>query len=328
MASLRENLGLEVNDISGIFGREPTQCIHSSISIACWLVVFLPQLMENIRRRSTDGLSVRFVSIWLSGDICNVIGSVLQGVLPTMIILAVYYALVDILLLSQIFYFRGFTWSDESSTSLLYGSDETSNLLPSNRPVEVAAAIEQNLTSQSSAAHLSPAVPFVPDPEVALNARVVAQSTLLKFLAISCIVLVGISGWFLTKSSIPETSEPLPITFDIWGQTFGYMCATLYLSSRLPQLLLNYRRKSTEGISIFFFLFACLGNLAYVLSILIYEPYCPSQGSKAHCPINQLSRNYWQHILLNTSWLIGSAGTFILDLCIFTQFWLYGNSMS
>ncbi|RKF81811.1 putative vacuolar amino acid transporter YPQ3 [Golovinomyces cichoracearum] len=320
MASLRENLGLEVNDISGIFG---------SISIACWLVVFLPQLIENIRRRSTDGLSIRFVSIWLSGDICNVIGSVLQGVLPTMIILAVYYALVDILLLSQIFYFRGFTWSDESSTSLLYGSDETSSLLSSNRPVEVAATNEPNPTSQSSAAHLSPAVPFVPDPEVALNARVVAQSTLLKVLAISCIVLVGILGWFLTKSSIPETSGPLPITFNVWGQTFGYMCATLYLSSRLPQLLLNYRRKSTEGISIFFFLFACLGNLAYVLSILIYEPYCPSQGgSKAHCPINQLSRSYWQHILLNTSWLIGSAGTFTLDLCIFTQFWLYGNSMS
>src|SRR5450755_2058248 len=83
-----------------------------SISIACWVVVFSPQIIENFRRGSADGLSLVFLVVWLAGDVFNILGAVLQGVLPTMIILAVYYTLADIVLLGQCFYYRGFTLSD------------------------------------------------------------------------------------------------------------------------------------------------------------------------------------------------------------------------
>lgn len=59
------------------------------------LVVFSPQIIENWKRSSADGLSVVFIVIWLAGDFFNIIGAVLQGVLPTMIILAIYYTLAD-----------------------------------------------------------------------------------------------------------------------------------------------------------------------------------------------------------------------------------------
>ena len=48
------NLSLEA--LSGVCG---------SISIACWVVVFSPQIVENFRRRSADGLSVVFIVVWL-----------------------------------------------------------------------------------------------------------------------------------------------------------------------------------------------------------------------------------------------------------------------
>ena len=67
---------LDITAISGILG---------SVSIACWLVVFTPQILENFRRHSADGLSTLFVIVWLTGDCFNVIGAVLQGVLPTMV---------------------------------------------------------------------------------------------------------------------------------------------------------------------------------------------------------------------------------------------------
>lgn len=56
-----------------------------SISIACWIVVFSPQILENFRRQSADGLSVQFLIVWLLGDVFNILGAVLQHVLPTMV---------------------------------------------------------------------------------------------------------------------------------------------------------------------------------------------------------------------------------------------------
>jgi hypothetical protein len=72
------------------FSAETISGITGSISIACWLVVFSPQIIENFRRRSGEGLSLSFLVIWLAGDVFNVLGAILQHVLPTMIILAIY----------------------------------------------------------------------------------------------------------------------------------------------------------------------------------------------------------------------------------------------
>lgn len=71
-----QGLNLDIDAISGITG---------SISIACWVVVFSPQIIENFRRGSADGLSVVFIVVWLLGDVFNIVGAVLQRVLPTMV---------------------------------------------------------------------------------------------------------------------------------------------------------------------------------------------------------------------------------------------------
>lgn len=131
-------------------------------------------------------------------------------------------------------------------------------------------------------------------------------------------------------------AEEADISFDLWGQIFGYLCAALYLGSRIPQLLLNYRRKSTEGVSMLFFLFACVGNLTYVLSIFAYEPACAKRNDAASplrlvetltrgtfCTEGEWSREYGRYILMNASWLAGSGGTLFLDMGIFVQFWIY-----
>lgn len=64
---------------------QKADCTGSSISIACWVVVFSPQIVENLRRGSVDGLSLQFIIVWLAGDVFNILGAVLQGVLPTMV---------------------------------------------------------------------------------------------------------------------------------------------------------------------------------------------------------------------------------------------------
>jgi PQ loop repeat len=54
------------------------------------ILVYTPQILENYQLQSGEGLSVLFVLIWLAGDICNLLGAGIAGLIPTVIILAIY----------------------------------------------------------------------------------------------------------------------------------------------------------------------------------------------------------------------------------------------
>ncbi|KAF2743240.1 PQ-loop-domain-containing protein, partial [Sporormia fimetaria CBS 119925] len=351
-----QGLRLDIDAISQICG---------SVSIACWIVVFSPQIIENWRRSSADGLSVVFITIWLLGDFFNIIGAVLQGVLPTMIILAVYYTLADIVLLGQCFWYKGFTLRDEvpkpDSDEEEPTASEESPLLHTNgngrenghhRPhifdIErrhSASSLRDRLIPVDGS-HLSPVTPLLrnssytdshlqhhhhhhhhhpsspPPPPTPTSAL---QTLLFNLSAILLVCLSGVLGWYLSSRRHPTTPTPhTPLTYSLWGQISGYVCALLYLGSRIPQLLLNYRRKSTEGISMLFFLFACIGNAMYVLSILAYRPICfAGDGSEKECVGREAGRMYWRYVGVNASWLLGSLGTLVLDAGVFVQYFMY-----
>lgn len=340
-----------INRLSTIFPTKTKPNHTRSISIACWIVVFSPQILENFRRSSADGLSVFFIIVWLSGDVCNILGAVFQGVLPTMTILAVYYAFADTLLLSQCFYYRGFRFSDAPTKAMpeIEEADEESPLIyresPQTRPTDwqerrkSSSSNHSRVSKHVDATHLSPATPLL-DPATAAAttpARPLStfQTILLNTTALALVIAAGVFGWWISRQYPSHhhrhrhhrSTNDERISFDTSGQIFGYLCAALYLGSRIPQLLLNYRRKSTEGVSMLFFLFACAGNLTYVLSIFAYEPGCAKMWAgdddAGGCGEGEYARAYWRYIAVNTSWLVGSAGTLVLDLVIFGQFWVY-----
>ena len=80
-----------------------------------------------------------------------------------------------------------------------------------------------------------------------------------------------------------------------------------------------------------FFLFACVGNLTYVMSIFFYEPPCAGLQALGNyvdggCEEGEWGSQYGRYILVNLSWLVGSAGTLLLDFMIFVQFFVYRDS--
>ncbi|CAI5758137.1 unnamed protein product [Candida verbasci] len=239
--------------------------ITGSISISCWIIVFAPQIYENFQRKSSDGLSLTFIILWLLGDIFNVLGAIIQGLLPTMIILAIYYTFADIILLYQCLIYK-------------------------NGPKE-----------EIKYEHLSPANPL--NEENTLEVRDNNSSILINSLMVFLVILSGIIGYAITGKDENKGNE---LILDPLAQFFGWLCALLYLGSRIPQIILNFKRKSCEGISFMFFLFACLGNLTYVISILSID----------------MSYSY---LLVNSSWLAGSLGTLGLDFTIFLQFFMYNK---
>ncbi len=326
---------------------------NSSISIACWVVVFSPQIIENFRRGSADGLSLVFIIIWLAGDVFNILGAVLQGVLPTMVILAVYYTIADIVLLAQCFYYRGFTLSDAPTKPLIADDDpaeeepllsredsyvnRNAHLIPAETThrTRSTSSFRDHLTSVDGT-HLSPATPLLrapktSDPPAAQNLKPTStlQTIVFNLFAIMLVCAAGVFGWWVSNRSSrhghqghgeTEQERENTLRFDVWGQVFGYLCAALYLGSRVPQILLNWRRKSTEGVSLLFFLFACIGNLTYVMSIFAYSPVC---RTPRECRPGEAAAIYGRYILVNASWLVGSLGTLLLDLGIFVQFFMY-----
>lgn len=339
---------LDIEAISGICG---------SISIACWVVVFSPQIIENFRRSSAEGLSMTFLVIWLAGDVFNIIGAVLQGVLPTMIILAVYYTFADIVLIGQVLYYRRFnpagakqdkpTQSADSDpterTPLIPNEIQNGNTTSGEDTNELSRTRSRTRLKSLDGTHLlPPTTPIHPQPKDADQTEVFkpsqprswTQAIFFNSTAVLVVVVAGVAGYYLSPSApdrrpnaTPADEQMESLQFSFWGQIFGYICAVLYLASRVPQILMNYRRKSTEGLNALFFIFACIGNLTYVFSILAFSPIC-SNHYHGHwhedtCKEGEALAIYGRYILVNTSWIIGSAGTLGLDFTVFAQFFLY-----
>lgn len=270
--------------------------ITGSISLACWIIVFAPQIYENFKRKSSEGLSLMFIVLWLAGDVFNVLGAVMQGVLPTMIVLAVYYTLADIVLLIQcLMYGNGNLQPDyvHLSPANPLNEDVLETVLSRDRFTD-EADLEYDGVDAVVIEEASKISPFM--------------SAFYKFLMVVLVFSAGLISWYISYiKDHGKKKAPTELVYDPLAQFFGWFCAVLYLGSRIPQILLNYERKSCEGISFMFFLFACLGNLTYVISILAIDmsPY---------------------YLLVNSSWLAGSLGTLALDFTIFVQFFLYNEN--
>lgn len=116
--------------------------------------------------------------------------------------------------------------------------------------------------------------------------------------ALLIVIIAGILGWALSSENHPRDSEPPSSKADELGpKILGYLSAVLYLSARIPQIYHNYKLKSTEGLSLLFFMFSTLGNVSFAASIL-------------------LAWTDMEYFLLNLPWLIGSAGTVFFDFTV------------
>jgi solute carrier family 66 (lysosomal lysine-arginine transporter), member 1 len=243
------------------------------------------------------------------------------------VILAFYYTIADLVLLAQCFYYRGFTWRDDpvppppKPRSLPNGdpNERTSLINPHHSPI-----LRERRGSDWSG--LSPAVPHIPETPPPPPATAF-QTILWNTFAVLMVVAAGILGWFLGQKAIrkhddgPSKGGDDSLELNVLGQFFGWLCAASYIASRLPQLILNWRRKTTDGLSMLFFLFACLGNITYALSIFAYEPHC-----KGSCAPGEAGRIYGKYMLVNLSWLAGALITLLLDLGVFIQYFIYNKA--
>ncbi|KAH7919011.1 hypothetical protein BV22DRAFT_972416, partial [Leucogyrophana mollusca] len=456
-------------------------------SIGCWLGAQFPQVLENIKRQSCEGLALPFLLNWLLGDMSNLIGCLLTHQLPFQTWLATYFCFVDCSLLCQYFYYGGgpelpqrYSRSrsraastarrlssdashyrtlsavagnvaaaaalaahsespearyprkrqeditvksreesanrpsvdmleneddaDEAMLSALSDSFHSDNGRVSSRkrvswsqerfdrqpnparsqgPSGVHPSL-QITTSQREFASLTRGRPLQRDVDIQevinvdeesgsrtpsahrTGSRASRRGAGMVLLGVGALFSIGTFGgnWFgpsltggsnigrvLIAHSIPaphtaglvvagkyhhsttasssqaiidlppipsieettvvvDTHEE-PSTERIIGRISAWLCTTLYLTSRLPQIWKNYVRKSVEGLSMYLFVFAFLGNFFYVCSIL------SSPQTRLPPPA---STDFLKESL---PYLLGSAGTFVFDITIVSQSFIY-----
>jgi len=216
------------------------------ISIASWIVVYSPQMIENYRLKSGEALSLLFVAIWLLGDLCNLVGATMAGLLPTVIILAVYYSLCDIILIFQIYYYR---WTNPARPSIQVPPETPSDTEASEQSPLLAADSSQSRHAEKETS--------------------VKRAFLEYTAAIMFVFATGVVAWAISEKVNQGEDETRPDEIFEWkSQVIGWISAVLYLGARIPQIFKNLRTKC-EGLSPGLFLFSIFGNLTYALSICV-----------------------------------------------------------
>ena len=66
----------------------------------------MPQLIENYRQQSAEGISLLFLAVWFVGDVTSLAGALLANLVPTVIALSVYFCIADLILVVQCLYYN------------------------------------------------------------------------------------------------------------------------------------------------------------------------------------------------------------------------------
>ncbi|KAG7531652.1 PQ-loop repeat [Arabidopsis thaliana x Arabidopsis arenosa] len=76
------------------------------ISVISWGVAEIPQIMTNYSEKSTEGLSIAFLTTWMIGDIFNLLGCLMEpATLPTQFYMALLYTVTTSVLYVQSIYY-------------------------------------------------------------------------------------------------------------------------------------------------------------------------------------------------------------------------------
>ncbi|KAK3009267.1 hypothetical protein RJ639_013832, partial [Escallonia herrerae] len=76
------------------------------ISLICWGVAEIPQIITNFRTKSSHGVSLLFLLTWIAGDVFNLVGCLLEpATLPTQFYTALLYTTSTVVLVLQSVYY-------------------------------------------------------------------------------------------------------------------------------------------------------------------------------------------------------------------------------
>lgn len=212
------------------------------------------------------------------GDLGNMFSCVLNHQLPFQTYLACYFVMTDIILLFQYFHYGKGDIACTDEIMKISDDDEEASC----RPMTDISSASGNYGS------------------TATDNKKVFMGLLLFGCKLGSTTLTTAAMDTAGVMEMQDYDSHITI-----GWLLAWMCTTFYLVSRVPQIIKNYRRQSTLGLSLALFNFSVGGNMTYAASILLHPGHTRSTFLEA------------------LPYLTGSIGTLFLDAIIFSQFMYY-----
>jgi len=212
------------------------------MSVACWIIVYSPQIILNYQLKSGEGLSVISIFIWLIADTSGLLAAFISGLLPTIIACGIYYVTCDTVLICQRYYYR---WRYHTQVT---------------KQREIA-------TDEDTIPLLGTIWDEVPIIELS---RASEPSRFSKRFAYTCsaifVVSSGLIAWYIGAQDDEETGREEVISFQ--SQLLGWFSASLYFAARITQIFRN-RKTHCAGLSLALYVFTITGNVTYAGMILV-----------------------------------------------------------
>ena len=179
---------------------------------------------------------MRFLTIWLIGDIFNIVGVAMEKLLVTMLILAVYYTATTTILILQVLYYRHEEYERLSNG----GRRNHTNLRSIDDIDDIDDEEDDDDDDDDDDPSTTTSCTHDDIQKIFVVTLIITSAVLISVLCIQCV-----------------------------AQYFGWCSAILYVGSRLPQITKNRRNESTKGLALGMFVFGILGNVLYCASIFL-----------------------------------------------------------
>jgi hypothetical protein len=203
----------------------------------------LPQLYENYQNSSADALSVTFLIVWFLGDVTNLAGAVWDGLLGTVIAIAIYFCFIDMALISQTFYYKlrdsrrhaassgeSVDPNDPSRPLLSGGNTERPLLSDSHTANGYADARRRSSAASRRRPSTAGSLPYVKDVS---SDSATAMRWVRNLLAILAVCVAGTAAWAIAWKAGWWAPTPPDVDGDkeriLGAEILGYASAVLYL---------------------------------------------------------------------------------------------------
>lgn len=186
--------------------------------------------------------------------------------------MALWYTIADISLIWQVVYYSQCVTTqakcEQEESIVLIAPKNLKNRRRSNADRSLSKTdtntMEKQQSDESEAEYdedhellENKAVVAIPPKIKPLWVNLIGGSILVTFTLFSCYAYVKVSGQPIQDSD-DDSLRLVP-------QILGWLSAVLYVGSRLPQLIKNWKQQSTEGLSSGMFICAVFGNLFFAL---------------------------------------------------------------
>lgn len=195
-------------------------------------------------------------------DCLCVTGALVTNLAPSAVAIGIYFCVADVILISQSLYYNAVNArrrNRERLASLQAQATEEEPLLSRRRSSSGAGGLPGSHRRHSvrrGSSSLDPLTRIVTgEDETPLRSPWLTNT-----LSLFAVYALGVAAWFVSREVLssqsgdaqdPAGSDPADAGKDpvvVVGMALGYISALCYLCARIPQIIKNWREKSTEGM--------------------------------------------------------------------------------